>query len=109
VITARGKPLDLVFIRTGAETQKLGYAAVEFACGVRIVELAIDTEFVVGGVPAGATAEVAGAIQRQHYRLIESRSKVRGGGVGDMVFHDHDLCLGEKSAKTQVQRGSLAQ
>ncbi len=54
------------------------------------------------GIPAGAAAEVAGAVERQHAGVVERRSKEGGSGMRDVVLHQNDLGVGKSRSELEM-------
>src|SRR5579871_1638577 len=105
IITGNRHPLNLVLIAVGIETEQLGDAAVEIAERVRVILLLIERHVRTAGVPDGATAEIAGAIESEDRRLLKRRRIVGRGGVRQVVLDDRDAAIGKAGAELEMEAG----
>jgi uncharacterized protein YejL (UPF0352 family) len=64
VVSRHREPLHLVLIQVGVEAQQFRHASIEIAQRIRIILLLLHGHLRPARVPAGAAAEIAGAVQR---------------------------------------------
>ena len=97
-----GQPLDLVFIRSGVESEQLRHAAVQIAERIRIIQILFQVQLVAGSAPARGGTKIAIAIERQNRGLLERRRIIRRRRVRRVMLHHEHLGIRKLRAQGEM-------